>query len=66
MASFAAGQRSLGIMEGGQEFRSLALSFFPQGKGFLHGVFLTLKTTARNRLTNKRFLIGAEMHFHSI
>jgi hypothetical protein len=65
-ASFTAGQRSLGIVEGGQEFRPLALSLFPQKKSFLHGIFLALKTSALNRLPNKRFLIGAEMHFHSI
>jgi hypothetical protein len=65
-ASFAAGQRSLGIMECGEEFRSLALAFFPRGKGSPDGVFLTLETSALHRLADKRFLIGAKMHFHSI
>jgi hypothetical protein len=37
-AAFATGRGSAGLIERQEKFRSLALAFFPQSKGLLHGV----------------------------
>jgi hypothetical protein len=65
-APLAPREGGLRRVNGGQNFRPSALAFFPQGKRFLYCVFLAMKASAFNRLANKRFLIGSELHFHTI
>ena len=48
-----------------QNLQSAPLALFPEQHGLLHRVFLTLKPSTLNRLTNKRFLVGGELHFHT-
>lgn len=65
-ATFSTLEGSLRRVHRGQNFRPGALAFFPQGKRFLYCIFLAMKTSAFNRLAYKRFLIGRELHFHTI
>ena len=48
-----------------QDFQSPALTLLPQGQCFLYRVFFVVKPSALNGLTDKRFLIGGELHFHT-
>src|SRR5438128_1085982 len=63
-AAFAARKRGFRPIDCHQYFQPAALALLPQGKSFLHGVFLVPKTSAFNGLADKRFLIRGELHFH--
>jgi hypothetical protein len=65
-ASFATFDESLRHVHGCQNFRAAALALFPQGKSFLHSLFLTVESSAFNGLADKRFLIGGKIDFHTI
>ena len=65
-APFATGDGSLSHVNGRQNFGARALALFPQGKSFLHRVFLTVETAAFNGLANKGLLVRGKMYFHTI
>jgi hypothetical protein len=64
-ASFATGKGSFRLINGSKDFRTATLSLLPQGKGFLHCVFLAPKPPAIDSLADKRFLVGTELYFHT-
>jgi hypothetical protein len=64
-AAFASGKGRFGHIDCDENFRAGPLAFFPQGKRFLHRIFLAVKPSALNSLTDKRFLVRGELHFHS-
>jgi hypothetical protein len=65
-APFATVQGRLGFIDGGEDFGAGALALFPQQKRLIHRVFLALKPSALNGLTDEGFLIGRKLHFHTI
>ena len=64
--AFASRQGSLRFIDCGEDLRAAALAFFPQSKGFLDRIFLALKPSALNCLTDKRLLVWGELHFHRL
>lgn len=64
-AAFAPGKRRFGLIDCDENFRAGPLAFFPQSERFLHRIFLAVKSSAFNSLTDKRFLVRGELHFHS-
>jgi hypothetical protein len=64
-APFSTSKRGFRLIDGGEDFRTGALAFLPERKGFLHCVFLAPEPSALDGLTNKRFLVGCELHFHT-
>ena len=63
-AAFASGKGCFGLIDCKENFRAGALTFFSQGKGFLHRIFFALKPSALNRLTDKDLLVRGELYFH--
>ena len=49
-----------------EDLRAGPLAILPHGKGFLHRVFLVLKASALDGLTNKCLLVRGELHFHRL
>jgi hypothetical protein len=54
---FATGKGSVRLIDCGENFRAGSLAFFPQGKSFLHRIFLALQPTTLNRVTDERLLV---------
>ncbi len=65
-ASLAACNGSLCHVNSCQNLGAHALTLFPQGKGFLHRVLLTVEPSAFNGLADKRLLIGGKIYFHTV
>jgi hypothetical protein len=63
-AAFTPGKGGFRLIDGNENFHAGALAFFPQGKGFLHRIFLAVKPSALNSLADKRLLVWCELHFH--
>ena len=63
-AAFASGKGGAGLIDCNENFRAGALTFFPQGKGFLHRIFFAVKPSALNSLTDKGLLVRCELYFH--
>ena len=63
VASFAARKRGFGIIEGCQEFRSLALALFPQQQWLLCRILGTVKPAGLDSLANECLLIGRQTYF---
>jgi DNA-binding XRE family transcriptional regulator len=63
-AAFASGKGGFGFIDGNENFRAGALTFFPQGKGFVHRIFFAVKPSALNSLTDKGLLVRGELYFH--
>lgn len=57
-------KRSLGAIDGSENLRAGTLTLFPQGKGFVHGVFCAVQPAAHDSLANKRHLIRCKLYFH--
>jgi hypothetical protein len=56
--AFAARDGSFGFVYGGQDFRATTFAFFPEGEGFLNGVFLTAEAACRDGLADEGFVVG--------
>jgi hypothetical protein len=56
-AAFTAGKRSLGPIDRGGVLQTGALTLFPKGQGFLHGVLFGMQAAAQDCLPGKRRLI---------
>jgi len=65
VASFAARKRDFGIIEGCQEFRSLALALFPQQQCLLNRILGTVKPAGFDGLANQCLLVGRQTYFHA-
>ena len=65
-AAFATSDESLGYVNSRQNFGARALALFPQGKSFLHRVFLTVEASAFNGLADKCLLVRGKAYFHTI
>jgi hypothetical protein len=65
-ASFAARKRGFGIIEGCQEFRSIALAFFPKQQCFLYRILGTVKPAGLDGSANECFLVGRQTYFHAL
>jgi hypothetical protein len=63
-SAFAAGKGGFGLIDGNENFCAGALTFFPQGKAFLHRIFFAVKPSALNSLTDKGLLVRGELDFH--
>ncbi len=66
MISFATGKGSVRLIDCGENFRAGTLAFFPQGKSFLHRIFLALQPATLNRVTDERLLVWRKFHFHCV
>ena len=66
VASFAARKRGFGIIEGCQEFRSLALALFPQQQCLLYRILSTVKPAGLDGLANECLLVGRQTDFHAL
>jgi hypothetical protein len=64
-AAFTPGKGGFRLINGSKNSRAGALAFFPQGKGFLDRIFLALKPSALNSLSDERLLVWCEPYFHS-
>jgi hypothetical protein len=65
VAPFAARKRGFGIIEGCQEFRSLALALFPQQQCLLYRILGTVKPAGLDGLANECLLVGRQTYFHA-
>jgi hypothetical protein len=65
-AAFASGKGGFSLIDGNANFRAGALTFFPQGEGFLDRIFFAVKPSALNSLTDKRLLVRCELYFHRL
>jgi hypothetical protein len=63
-AAFTSGQGGFSLIDGNENFHAGALTLFPQGKGFLHRIFLAVEASTSNRLADKRLLVRCELYFH--
>jgi len=63
-SAFVAGKGGFGLIDGNENFCAGALTFFPQGKAFLHRIFFAVKPSALNSLTDKGLLVRGELYFH--
>jgi hypothetical protein len=60
-AAFPSGKGSFGFIDCNENFRTGALTFFPQGKGFPHRIFFAVKPSALNSLPDKGLLVLGEL-----
>jgi len=65
-AAFTSGKGCVGRIGCDKNFRSGALAFFPQGKGFLHRIFFAVEPSALNCLSDECLLVRCELQFHPI
>jgi len=65
-ATLATGKRSIRLIDCGKNPRPGSLAFFPQGKCFLHRLFLALQAAALDSIANERLLVRGEFHFHRL
>lgn len=64
-ASFTARQGIFRHVHRGENFRTRALTFFPQRQRFLYRILDTVKPASLDGPADKRFLIGGQTYFHS-
>jgi hypothetical protein len=62
-AAFAARQGSAGFIKGGAKLYSPALSFLPQGKGFLDRIFLAVQPPCLHGVAGECSLIRCKFDF---
>src|ERR1700739_1906089 len=65
-AAFSTGQGRPRIVKRQKKFSALPLAFFPQGKGFLHGVFFRVQASALDRAARKSLLIRGKLYIHRL
>jgi hypothetical protein len=65
-AAFSTGQGCPRIVKRQKKFSALPLAFFPQGKGFLHGVFFRVQASGLDRAARKSLLIRGKLYIHRL
>ena len=65
-AAFATGDGGFGFIDGDEYFGAGTLAALPEGKGFLHYVFLPAEPSALDSLAGKSLLVWGELYFHRL
>jgi hypothetical protein len=64
VAAFTPSQRSLGPIDGGDDFCAGTLAFFPHDKSLLYRVFFPVEAAALDSVADKCLLVWCELNFH--
>ena len=64
VAVFTTSERSLGPIDGGENFQAGTLAFFPHGERLMHRFFLPVEPAALDSVADKRLLVCCELYFH--
>ncbi len=59
-------REATGVIERQEKFCPLPLAFFPQSKGFLHGVLFRVQPSAFNCAAGESLLIRGEVYVHRL
>jgi len=65
-APLASAERGLSLVDSGRYLRTRALTFFPQSQSLFDRLFFAAEPPGLNRLSNKRFLVRSQLHFHHL